>query len=131
MRAPSSFSNPDFAQLCGGPDGETPSITFTPAKNARAVKEGLIHPKFLKIKPAAASAKSLESNSLVEEIEPAETEDEEQDAPMDVDLDRESIGSPDHQSNPRPCAETTPQAMSDDPVSDSHTVTEAKGPLCF
>ncbi|VDL93550.1 unnamed protein product [Schistocephalus solidus] len=59
VNAPPDFINPDFAQLykpaAGGAleEGE-PRVTFTPAKNARAVKEGLIPPKFLRHKAGTA-----------------------------------------------------------------------------
>ncbi|VDM31355.1 unnamed protein product [Hydatigera taeniaeformis] len=49
LRAPASFSNPDFAQLCRG-EGGSPLVTFTPCKNAKAVKDGLIPPQFLRVK---------------------------------------------------------------------------------
>ncbi|KAL7064389.1 hypothetical protein AAHC03_05348 [Spirometra sp. Aus1] len=58
VHAPPDFINPDFAQLykpaSGGATEEgEPRITFTPAKNARAVKEGLIPPQFLRHKTAS------------------------------------------------------------------------------
>eukprot|EP00108_Taenia_solium_P010847 TsM_000254000 transcript=TsM_000254000 gene=TsM_000254000 len=57
LRAPSSFSNPDFAQLCGG-EGSSPLVTFTPCKNAKAVKDGLIPPQFLRVKNPANKQRS-------------------------------------------------------------------------
>ncbi|EUB60048.1 Sister chromatid cohesion protein PDS5 B [Echinococcus granulosus] len=57
LRAPSSFSNPDFAQLCRG-EGGSPLVTFTPCKNAKAVKDGLIPPQFLRVKHPANKQRS-------------------------------------------------------------------------
>lgn len=60
-RAPSSFSNPDFAQICpttgggGSNKSPTPLITFTPTKNAKAVKDGLIPLQLVKVKNAAST----------------------------------------------------------------------------
>uniref|UniRef100_A0A158QJ13 TPR_REGION domain-containing protein n=1 Tax=Rodentolepis nana TaxID=102285 RepID=A0A158QJ13_RODNA len=94
-RAPSSFSNPDFAQICpsaargGGGDGSgktpPPLITFTPTKNSKAVKDGLIPPQLLKVKnPASSTAKSRQKRrqqqmeeSVEESSEVVVTEDEE------------------------------------------------------
>ncbi|KAM7537144.1 hypothetical protein Aperf_G00000063249 [Anoplocephala perfoliata] len=56
-RAPPAFFNPDFAQICrGDSNNSTPLITFTPAKNAKAVKDGLIPPQLLKSKSSTSTA---------------------------------------------------------------------------
>ncbi|VUZ49338.1 unnamed protein product [Hymenolepis diminuta] len=98
-RAPSSFSNPDFAQICpttgggGSNKSPTPLITFTPTKNAKAVKDGLIPPQLVKVKNAAptVSGKSRQKRrqqqseeSVEESSEVIVVEEEEEEAGENV-----------------------------------------------
>lgn len=107
LRAPSSFSNPDFAQLCRG-EGGSPLVTFTPCKNAKAVKDGLIPPQFLRVKNAANKQRSQqlqhssvgdnseivdEGESTKEEVEVAPTNEMNSDGDAD---DADSETSPGH-----------------------------------
>lgn len=59
LRAPPDFSNPDFAQLGGGAESATPLITFTPLKNSKAVKDGLIPAKFIRIRGSSHKQQQL------------------------------------------------------------------------
>ncbi|KAL5111072.1 hypothetical protein TcWFU_010486 [Taenia crassiceps] len=88
LRAPSSFSNPDFAQLCRG-EGGSPLVTFTPCKNAKAVKDGLIPPQFLRVKNPANKHRSQQpqhssvgdNSEIVDEGESTKEEIEMEGAP--------------------------------------------------
>ncbi|VDD81158.1 unnamed protein product [Mesocestoides corti] len=115
LRAPPSFSNPDFAQLCNESTGGVPLITFTPTKNAKAVKDGLIPPKFLRVKATAhkRAACASEATNLTPKSPPVDEEEADNTresttasgADLDVDLDK-------HGGND---AAVQPQTSSDQP----------------